>query len=61
MPYFGIFGLEFSKIYCHIWNQHPRVWLNRKFREKMKMSKFGTKNALFEYFWAKFLRTIVIF
>ena len=25
------------------------------------MSKFGTKNALFEYFWAKFLRTIVIF
>ena len=53
MPNIGIFGLEFSKNYCHIWNQYPRIWLNGKLCEKMKMSKFGTKNALFRYFWAR--------
>ena len=26
------------------------------FREKTKMPKFGTKNALFGYFWAKTLK-----
>ena len=49
------------KNYCHIWNQHPRICLIAKFREIAKLSKFGTKNALFGYVWARILNTIVIF
>ena len=41
-----------SKNYCHIWNQRPRICIIAKFREKMKIPKFGTKNVLFAYFWA---------
>ena len=38
------------KKYCHILNQHSS---NCKIlRKKTKMSKFGTKNALFGVFWA---------
>ena len=40
------------KLYCHIWNQHPRIWLIAIFHGKTKMPKFGIKNALFGYFWA---------
>ena len=53
MPYLGIFGPEFYKNYCHIWNQHLRICQVAKFCEIMKMPKFGTKNALFGYFWAR--------
>ena len=55
MPKFGaknaLFGYFWIRIlnYCHIWNQHPRIFETAKFREKMKMSKFVTKNALFGY------------
>ena len=44
-----IFGLEFE-------NKHPRICVNAKFREKAKMPKFGTKNALFGYFWPRILQ-----
>ena len=56
MPYLRIFRQEFSKNYCHIWNQHHWICLNAKFCEKMKMPKFGNKNALFEYFWARIFK-----
>ena len=36
------------KLYYHIWNQHPEIYLIIKFREKMKMPTLG--NALFGYF-----------
>ena len=39
------------KYYCHIWNLHPRICLFVKFGAKIKIHKFGTKNALFGYFW----------
>ena len=57
MPYLVFFwgGLEFSKNYSHIWNQHPQICLIGKFCKK-KMSKFGTKNASFGYFWARILK-----
>ena len=61
MPDLDIFGLEFKKNYCRIWNQHPRIFLIAKFLEKMKMFKFGTKNALFCYFSAGTWNNIVIF
>ena len=41
----GILGLEFDLKNCHILNQHPRIYLIAKFREIMKMPKFGTKKA----------------
>ena len=53
MSYLGIFGLDFWKYYCHIWNQHPQIYLIAKFCEKTNIPKFGTKNALFGYFWAR--------
>ena len=54
MAYLGIFGIEFEKNYFHIWNQHLRIGLITKFREIMKMAKFGTKNALFGMFALEF-------
>ena len=53
--------LEILKDYCHIWNQHPQICQTAKFLEKMKMSKFGTKNALFGIFWLEFENNILIF
>ena len=53
MPYIGIFGQEFYKNYCHIWNQHPQICLIANFHEKNKNAKMWDKNALFEYFWPK--------
>ena len=43
--------LPFSKKLLSCLNQDLRICLNAKFREKMKMPKFGTKNVLFGYFW----------
>ena len=59
MPYFGIFGLEFSKNYCHIRNQHPQIRIIAKFCEIMKMAKFGAKNALLRYFWARVFKKLL--
>ena len=47
MSYLYIF---WAKKYFDIWNQHRQICQTAKFREKLKMSKFGTKNALFEVF-----------
>ena len=57
MPYLGISALEFEKLLSY-WNQHPRIYLISKSREKIKMHKFGTKNALFRYFWARFFKKL---
>ena len=43
--------LRILKNYCYISNQHPRICQITKFCEKMKMPKFGTKNAWFAYIW----------
>ena len=57
MPYLGIFGLELEdKQYCHIWNQHHRICLFAKFREKTKFSKFGTKITLLGYIGERILK-----
>ena len=41
------------KNHCYISNQDPQICLFPKFHEKTKKSKFGAKNALFDYFWPK--------
>ena len=48
----GILGLGFEKSYCHIWNQHPQIFLKAKFHAKMKILKFRSKSGLFACFWA---------
>ena len=45
--YWGIFGQEFLKYYCHIWNQHPQICLILRFCERTRIPKFGINNALF--------------
>ena len=45
----SIFSARILKNYCHIWNQHPKIFLFAKFHEKAKLHKFGTRNALFGY------------
>ena len=49
MSYLGTFGLEFET-YCHIWNQHPQIFLKAKFCAKMKILKSRTKNVFFLVF-----------
>ena len=48
------------KKYCHICNQRPPICLIAKFRTKIRITKFGTKNALFGCFGQQFRKTIVI-
>ena len=45
--------------YSRILNQHPRIFLIWKFREIMKMHKFGNENALFTYFWGRILKKLL--
>ena len=62
MHYLGIFGLEFSNNYCHTWNQHPRICVNAKFREKIKIYlNLGPKMPYLVIFGLEFSETIVIF
>ena len=39
-----------------IWNHHSQICQIRKFLEKIKLPKFGTKNLLFGYFWCRILK-----
>ena len=43
------------KIYCHIFNQYPPIFLITKSRAKIRISQLTTKNALFGYFCARIL------
>ena len=52
MSCLSIFELQFQKNYCHICNQHSWICQAAKYREIMKMPKFGAKTAWFVYFWA---------
>ena len=49
----GVFGLEFLKTIVIFEISILKICQFRKFCEKIKMSKFGTKSALFDCFWAK--------
>ena len=49
------------KNYWHIYNQRPPICLIAKFRAKIRIPKFGTKNALFGCFGQQFWKTFVIF
>ena len=53
LPYFDIFRLAFEKKLLPYLKQ-TQIFQKAKFRAKLKVLKFETKNALFEfeYFWA---------
>ena len=58
IPYLPIFGMQFENNIVIFCNEHPRICQIGRFREKKKMPKFGTKNALFFFFfigiWKKY-------
>ena len=43
IPYLGLFGREFLKNYCHIWNQHPQICLIANFMKEQKCLILGPK------------------
>ena len=51
MPYLGFLGKNFIKRLSYL-KLPPLNLSNCKILRKTKIPKFGTKNALFEYFWA---------
>ena len=59
MLYLGIFGQNFNKAIVIFEIKHPQIYLFAKSHEKTKMPKFGTKNALFGYFWATILKELL--
>ena len=46
---YWVFWTAILKSYIHTWNQHPQICLIAKFDAKIKILKFGTKNAIFRY------------
>ena len=56
MPYLGILGHNFEKRMSHFEIRALEFILLQTLVQKQKILKFGTKNALFGYFWAKSLK-----
>ena len=54
MPSLGVFGVEFKKTIL-IFEVSAIKFV--KFCEKVKLPKFGTKNAISGYFWGKILKS----
>ena len=51
---FGYFWGGFWKQYCHIWNQHPRIFLIAKFHGKTKCLNLGSKMPYLSIFGLEF-------
>ena len=60
MLYLGLWG-GVLKNNCHMCNRHPPIYIIAKFRSKIRILKFGTKNALFGCFGQQFCKTIIIY
>ena len=56
IPHLAIFRLEFENNIVIFKISHPQICVVAKFCEIMKMPKFGAKNALFVYLWAKIVK-----
>ena len=54
MPYCGIFYLKFEKTVVMF--EIRTLECVKMFHAKIKIFEFGTKNALFEYFWDAILK-----
>ena len=51
---FGYFWGGIWKQYCHIWNQHPRIFLIAKFHGKTKCLNLGSKMPYLSIFGLEF-------
>ena len=51
MPYLGVSGSNFEKLLSYLKSALANLCLIAKFHARIKMPKFGTKNALFSCFW----------
>ena len=60
MLHLGIFGLEFEKSYCHIWNQHPQICVIAKFGVKSKSLNLGQKVPNLRNFGLEFEKIIIM-
>ena len=49
--------MNLKMILSHFENRDPLISLIVKFKEKTNRPKFGIKNALIRYFWAKISKT----
>ena len=58
---FEISALEFVLLQSLVQNEKNLKNREKNFVKKMKIPKFGSKNALFGYFWLEFENTILIF
>ena len=47
--------------FCHIWNQHCKIFLKAEFCAKIRIPNFGTNKNLFGFFVLEFSKTVVIF
>ena len=47
------FWARILKNHCQTWNEHLPICLIAKFCKDTKMAKFGSKYAIFGYFWPK--------
>ena len=54
-------GQNFKKIMWYMKSEPSNLPNCKILQMKTKKIKFETKNALFGYFWAKILKTIIIF
>ena len=58
MPYLDIFGQEFWKNYCHIWNLHPQICLFLTSR-KNKITEIWEQKCLIWVFLCSSLKAIL--
>ena len=61
MRYLGIFRPEFKKNYSLIWNQHPQICHNVKFRVKKRLFVLDEKYLIWVVLDHNFKKTIVMF
>ena len=60
MPYLDVLGSNFEKLMSYLKSAPSNLShckFDAKVRKKIKLPKFGTKNALFGYFWARILKS----
>ena len=46
--------------FCHIWNQHCKIFLKAEFCAKIRIPNFGTNKNLFGFFVLEFSKTVLI-
>ena len=57
----GIFGLEFENNMSYLKSAPSNLSNWKNFVKEKKLSKFGTENALFGYFWAGILKKVLTY